>query len=380
MTTHVAIATTQGPVFIQEITQEEPDVSPIVCLNGTSKQLAISTAYADFVKKGSGLIERDFGSASWRMDLSGAIDAGESWQLGVYMAHLLHQGNRLGNGEISDGDEVMLVTGAVKYSGEVTPANQIPEKMLAASAQTEAWQSQGASITLLMHPENLAAAVSTSIVIYEQKAISHIHELTGGKIISRSRSYAMPAILLIALIVIAGFLVLIPELDKEELPDEPQKKEPRTSRVTAAILETLIAAEPFLCQTNKMRKVVQTSGPMGYFKTTGLAELCGINLLAITSDKKHASLYALDSGAMMTLLPATGSPQAGWQIPLPVNNDNPRSYVIIVTSEKLLSKDQAQLNSNLDRLRPFGTNPIEEVLSILNNMNLDADVFGHTLR
>ena len=380
MTTHVAIATTQGPVFIQGITQEEPGVSPIVCLNGTSKQLAISTAYAGFVKKGSGLIERDFGSASWRMDLSGAIDAGESWQLGVYMAHLLHQGNRLGNGEISDGDEVMLVTGAVKYSGEVTPANQIPEKMLAASAQTEAWQSQGASITLLMHPENLAAAVSPSIVIYEQKAISHIHELTGGKIISRSRSYAMPAILLIALIVIAGFLVLIPELDKEELPDEPQKKEPRTSRVTAAILETLIAAEPFLCQTNKMRKVVQTSGPMGYFKTTGLAELCGINLLAITSDKKHASLYALDSGAMMTLLPATGSPQAGWQIPLPVNNDNPRSYVIIVTSEKLLSKDQAQLNSNLDRLRPFGKNPIEEVLSILNNMNLDADVFGHTLR
>jgi len=380
MTTHVAIATTQGPVFIQEITQEEPGVSPIVCLNGTSKQLAISTAYAGFVKKGSGLIERDFGSASWRMDLSGAIDAGESWQLGVYMAHLLHQGNRLGNGEISDGDEVMLVTGAVKYSGEVTPANQIPEKMLAASAQTEVWQSQGASITLLMHPENLAVAVSPSIIICEQKAISHIHELTGGKINSRSRSYAMPTILFIALIVIAGFLALIPELDKEELPDEPQKKEPRTSRVTAAKLETLISAEPFLCQTNKMRKVVQTSGPMGYFKTTGLAELCGINLLAITSDKKHASLYALDSGAMMTLLPATGSPQAGWQIPLPVNNDNPRSYVIIVTSEKLLSKDQAQLNSNLDRLRPFGKNPIEEVLSILNNMNLDADVFGHTLR
>ena len=380
MTTHVAIATTQGPVFIQGITQEEPGVSPIVCLNGTSKQLAISTAYADFVKKGSGLIERDFGSASWRMDLSGAIDAGESWQLGVYMAHLLHQGNRLGNGEISDGDEVMLVTGAVKYSGEVTPANQILEKMLAASAQTEVWQSQGASITLLMHPENLAVAISPSIVIYEQKAISHIHELTGGKIISSSRSYAMPAILLIALIVIAGFLVLTPELDKEELPDEAQKKEPRTSRVTAAKLETLIAAEPFLCQTNKMRKVVQTSDPMGYFKTTGMAELCGINLQAITSDKKHASLYALDSGAMMTLLPATGFPQAGWQIPLPVNNDNPRSYVIIVTSEKLLSKDQAQLNSNLDRLRPFGTNPIEEVLSILNNMNLDADIFGHTLR
>ena len=380
MTTHVAIATTQGPVFIQEITQEEPGVSPIVCLNGTSKQLAVSTAYGDFVKKGSGLIERDFGSASWRMDLSGAIDAGESWQLGVYMAHLLHQGNRLGNGEISNGDEVMLVTGAVKYSGEVTPANQIPEKMLAASAQTEAWQNQGASITLLMHPENLAVAVSPSIVIYEQKAISHIHELTGGKIISRSRSYAMPTILLIALIVIAGFLVLIPELDKEGLPDEPQKKEPRTIRVTAAKLETLIAAEPFLCQTNKMRKVVQTSGPMGYFKTTEMAELCGINLLALTSDKKHASLYALDSGAMITLLPATGSPQAGWQIPLPVNNDNPRSYVIIVTSEKLLSKDQAQLNSTLNRLRPFGTNPIEEVLSIINNMNLDADVFGHTLR
>jgi hypothetical protein len=190
----------------------------------------------------------------------------------------------------------------------------------------------------------------------------------------------MPVILFIALIVIAGLLVLIPELDKKALPSEPQKKEPRTSRVTSAKLETLIAEELFLCQTNKMRKVVQTLGPKGYFKATEIAKLCAINLLAVTSGKKHASLYALDSGAMMTLLPATGFPQAGWQIPLPVNNDNPRSYVIIVTSEKLLSKDQAQLNSNLDRLRPFGKNPIEEVLSILNNMNLDADVFGHTLR
>jgi hypothetical protein len=380
MTTHVAVATTQGPVFIQGITQEEPGVSPVVCLNGTSKQLAISTAYADFVKKGSGLIERDFGYASWRMDFSGAIDAGESWQLGVYMAHILHQDNRLGNGEISDGDEVMLITGAVKYSGEVTPANQILEKMVAARAQTKVWLSQGASITLLMHPENLAVAVSSSIVIYEQKATSHIHELTGGKITSRSHSYTMPVILFIALIVIAGLLVLIPELDKKALPSEAQKKEPRTSRVTLAKLETLIAEELFLCQENKMRKVVQTLGPKGYFKATEIAKLCAINLLAVTSGKKHASLYALDSGAMMTLLPVTDSPQAGWKIPLPINNDNPRSYVIIVTSEKLLSNDKAQLNSNLDRLRPFGTNPIEEVLSILNNMNLDADVFGHTLR
>ena len=380
MTTHVAIATTQGPIFIQKITQEEPGVSPIVCLNGTSKQLAISIAYAGFVKKGSGLIEKDFGCASWRMDLSGAIDAGESWQLGVYMAHILHQDNRLGNGEICAGDEVILATGAVKYSGDVTPANQIPEKMLAASAQTEAWQSQGAVITLLMHPENLALAVSPSIEISKQNAISHIRELPGGKITARSRSYAIPAILLIVLVIIAGLLVLIPELDKEALPNEPQEKEPQTSRVAAAKLEILIAAEPFLCQTNKMRKVIQTSGPKGYFKTIEMAKLCGINLLAATSGKKQASLYALDSGAMMTLFPVTGSPQAGWQIPLPVNNDNPRSYVIIVTSKKLLSNDQAELNSNLDRLRPFGTNPIEEVHSILNNMGLDADVFAHTLR
>ena len=39
MNTHVAILSTKGPVFVQELTQEEADVTPTVCLNGTSKQL-----------------------------------------------------------------------------------------------------------------------------------------------------------------------------------------------------------------------------------------------------------------------------------------------------------------------------------------------------
>ncbi len=379
MATHVAIATTQGPVFIQEITEEEPGVSPMVCLNGTSKQLAISNAYGDFVKKGSGLIERTFGSASWRMDVSSTIDAGDSWQLGVYMAHMLHQENRLGKGVISDGDEVILVTGAVKYSGEVTPVKHIPEKMRAASAQVDAWQNQGATITLLMHPENLAVAISAAISPGEQNAISHVHELTGGKPTAGHRSFALPTALF-ALVIIAGTLFFVTEQGKETPFYPPAEKEPGSSQVSSAQLEILTAAEPFLCQTGKMRQAIQTSGGDGYFQTTAMTTLCSIYLRTNTAGKKQASLYALDSGAMVALAPVTGAERTGWQIPLPLNRGKPRSYVLIVARDRLPPGDQAKLKSNLDELRPFGTDPIREVNAILNDMSLEAEVFGHTLR
>lgn len=398
MTTHVTIATTQGPVFIQEITEEESGVSPMVCLNGTSKQLAISNAYADFVKKGSGLIERDFGFSSWRMDVSGAIDAGESWQLGVYMAHSLHQDNLLGHGDIKHGDEVMLVTGAVKYSGEVTPVGQIPDKMRAAMEQIKTWQAQGATVTLLMHPDNLTIAASAALSADNQRAISHVDELNGGKATGDKRSYAMPALVLVvaALIIVAATMLLNPEQKVAAPPDKTELKaglgagfeagfeakpdKQANGRNASAELEILSAAEPFLCQTDEMHRVTQAAAPDGYFKTTEMARLCGINLLTQTSGKIQASLYALDSGAMMPLLSVTDSGQAGWQIPLPGNKGNPRRYVVIVTNQRLSPKDQSELKSNLDGLRPFGTDPIQEVHTILNTMSLDAAVFAHSLR
>jgi hypothetical protein len=65
MKTHIAIATTNGLVMVQQLTEEDDDVMSLVCLGLTSKQLSVSAAYADFVKKGSGLIAKEFGPGGW---------------------------------------------------------------------------------------------------------------------------------------------------------------------------------------------------------------------------------------------------------------------------------------------------------------------------
>ena len=90
--THVFIATTQGLVAIQDIEEiDDPDVMSVVCVNGTAQSLNISGAYHSFVKRGSGIIQQAFGGNAYRVDVSGNIDHGNSWQLGFYLAHHLKQ-------------------------------------------------------------------------------------------------------------------------------------------------------------------------------------------------------------------------------------------------------------------------------------------------
>ncbi len=72
MQTFIYIATTQGPVRVQAITEEDPDIKSVVCLDGMAEPLAISDRYHDFVKKGTGLIHREFGHGSYRVDVDKA--------------------------------------------------------------------------------------------------------------------------------------------------------------------------------------------------------------------------------------------------------------------------------------------------------------------
>jgi hypothetical protein len=59
----------------------------------------ISDSYQRFVAAGSGIIEERFGHRSWRLNLSSSIDAGESWQLGAFVAHELNNAGRLAEKE-----------------------------------------------------------------------------------------------------------------------------------------------------------------------------------------------------------------------------------------------------------------------------------------
>src|SRR5205823_4539634 len=69
--------------------------------------------YNAFVARPTGVIERLFGHPCYRLDFSGRIDAGSSWQLGVLLAHALYAAGRLAQ-ERDQATAVIWATGTVR--------------------------------------------------------------------------------------------------------------------------------------------------------------------------------------------------------------------------------------------------------------------------
>ena len=127
----VFIATTEGPVAVQKITAEDPDVPSVACRDGTTEVLAISRDYTRFVDRGTGLVAALTGHGAYRLDLDRAVDGGRSWQLPVLLAHLLEEEGRLA-GPDEPADLALLATGEVDRDQRVRRVGRIPEKLAAA--------------------------------------------------------------------------------------------------------------------------------------------------------------------------------------------------------------------------------------------------------
>src|SRR5882672_1110659 len=92
----ILIPTTNGPVEVLLLTREDPAIGRCVaCIGGTTEIADIASAYHAFVVRPTGIVEQLFGHPCFRLDVSGRIDAGASWQLGVLAAHALHAQDRL---------------------------------------------------------------------------------------------------------------------------------------------------------------------------------------------------------------------------------------------------------------------------------------------
>lgn len=149
----VFIATTSGPVRIERITRERAPQS-MVCLRRSSTILPISAAYDSFVRLGSGIIERTFGpfeEGAFRLDLSDAIETGESWQLGAFVAHALSADARTGLlGAQDTADAIVWLTGRVDYDLAVGSVGHLAEKLHASRDAIAAWIALGSSVTMIV--------------------------------------------------------------------------------------------------------------------------------------------------------------------------------------------------------------------------------------
>jgi len=156
----VFIATTNGPVEVQRITEEDPDIDSVVCLAGKAKPLPISDAYHDFVRQPSGVLQRDFGHAAYRVDLSATIEDGYSWQFGLYIAHALHAAGRLA-GSVQDATHVVFATGEVNIDLDILWIDHLPTKLEALKGPTSEFRRQHKTVSFLL-PEANATDLESS--------------------------------------------------------------------------------------------------------------------------------------------------------------------------------------------------------------------------
>lgn len=142
MAVTVYILTTKGPVRIQRISEEEPGVQSVICLDGRAQALPISSRYDAFVRNPTGVIERVTGHGAYRMDVDQMIDDGDSWQLGVYLSHLSEQ--------ITGEDVYVFATGEVDRDLNVRPVTHVPEKLEQAGDLLRALNEDGKSIRIFV--------------------------------------------------------------------------------------------------------------------------------------------------------------------------------------------------------------------------------------
>lgn len=166
----IVIPTSEAPAEVLRLLRQPPRadgtfVPNSVCINGKTDMAEIGRDYVAFVRAETGLIEHDFGYRSFRLDVSSRISTqgksgGNSWQLGVYLAHCLEDRGALfqsltTGAQDEKAQHLVWVTGEVSVvTRGVLSVSLIAEKLRASLPLLEAALAAGQKVTLLMPRSN----------------------------------------------------------------------------------------------------------------------------------------------------------------------------------------------------------------------------------
>jgi hypothetical protein len=148
------IATTRGPVEVVSITEEDPDIRSVLCLADSFQELPISPLYDAFVRRPTGLIEQMTGHPSYRVDLSGPITQGHSWQVGLTVMHLFHAKPNKSAANLQN--SLLWATGKVTPKGIVQPVGEIKKKWQTTLDAFDKKPGFVDSVLVIAHPTNIA--------------------------------------------------------------------------------------------------------------------------------------------------------------------------------------------------------------------------------
>ncbi len=174
--TRVFIATTEGPVEVQRLEEEDPEVRSVICLRNTSEALPVSPSYDAFVRRPTGIIQRIYGHPTYRMDVSDRITGGNSWQLGVFVAHALKADKRLASKD-DKAERVLWLTGEVDSELNIIPVEHISQKLSNSSDLFTRLAKNGISVSLILPKNNydsLSQNISNSYTVLAAESISEV--------------------------------------------------------------------------------------------------------------------------------------------------------------------------------------------------------------
>ena len=169
----VIIPTTRHAVKIMSITAETPDIRSVVCLNETYQALPISAGYDQFVRRPTGIIEKLLGPSAYRVDVSAPITQGDSWQLGLALAHILKH-----NDEFADnrGDTLIWASGEVDNQLRVNSVDHIAAKIESSREMLRVAMKNGQKAILLIAKGNLGDLQSDIISGVTVYGVSNLAE------------------------------------------------------------------------------------------------------------------------------------------------------------------------------------------------------------
>lgn len=152
----ILIATTAGPVLVDRITPE-PAPQSMICLRRQSEVLPISPDYDDFVRPGSGVIMREFGpyeEGAFRLDVSGPIGTGLSWQLGIFAAHAVFKSDQCELSSLEEADLIVWLSGTVDNDLKIGDVDHMSEKVEASAGMLAEVLARKIPVIFAVGPDN----------------------------------------------------------------------------------------------------------------------------------------------------------------------------------------------------------------------------------
>jgi len=383
MAIHILLPTLQGLSAVQGIVREDPDVPSVVCLNGTAQSLPISNAYYDFVKKGQGVIGRDFGHEAWRIDLSDPVEMGNSWQLGLYLAHYFFELGQLGSGEPVAGDTVLWVTGAVKSNHQVEPVEGVERKLLNSTDNILAWQKNSIKTIAVMCAANHALVnLPDNVTRVDIENVKELSSLTKHLSIKSNLSssaqtknkFPWRMMSAIAVLIVASaygitkyqqriptkqvFVVqhsdqLPPQksqvISTDDLKEASQNKAGvervtvTTSNLKLPLMHVKKVAVHEQCEKNQIKISLIESNKQNHFNKQSLNQLCALGFEFKQNEVVFVTAYAMDSRHMISMERVGNL----WVLPLPKDQSKDRHVALIVY------KNIAPTDDHLKKLKRF---------------------------